>query len=72
MSRPTQSWVLLISSLRGCPLNPDYATAHYYLGLVFIEQRNKVGAQEEYRVLQRLDPAKAQQLFNAAPQNMRN
>jgi hypothetical protein len=46
--------------------------AHYYLGLVFIEQRNKVGAQEQYRILQRLDPKKAQQLFDAAPPNMKN
>jgi len=34
--------------------------------------RAKAGAQGEYRVLQRLDPAKAKQLFNAAPPNMRN
>ena len=53
-------------------LKNDYATAHYYLGLVYIQQKNKVGAQAEYRILQQLDPAKAQQLFNAAPPNMRN
>ena len=53
-------------------LKGDYATAHYYLGLVHIAQRNKVGAQQEYVILQRLDRDLAQKLFNAAPPNMRN
>lgn len=53
-------------------LKGDYALAHYYLGLVFIQQGNKAGAQTQYGVLRRLDPARAQQLYNAAPPNMRN
>jgi len=53
-------------------LKPEYATAHLYAGLVFIEQRNKQGAQEQYLILKRLDPAKAQQLYDAAPPNIRN
>ena len=53
-------------------LKGDYATAHYYLGLVYIEQRNKAGAQAEYSILQRLDRGLAQKLFDAAPPNMRN
>jgi tetratricopeptide (TPR) repeat protein len=53
-------------------LNGDYATAHYYLGLLHIEQRNKAGAQAEFVILQRLDQALAQKLFDAAPPNMRN
>jgi hypothetical protein len=48
------------------------ATAHLYLGLVFIEQRNKPAAQQQYAILKQLDPAKAQQLFDAAPPSMRN
>jgi tetratricopeptide (TPR) repeat protein len=53
-------------------LKNDYSTAHLYLGLVHIEQRNRVGLQAEYQILKRLDPAQAQQLFDAAPPNMRN
>lgn len=53
-------------------LKNDYSTAHLYLGFVHIEQRNRVGLQTEYQILKRLDPAQAQQLFDAAPPNMRN
>ena len=53
-------------------LKNDYSTAHLYLGFVYIEQKNKAGAQAEYQILKRLDPAQAQQLFDAAPPNMRN
>jgi Tfp pilus assembly protein PilF len=53
-------------------LKNDYATAHLYLGFVYIEQKNKPGAQSEYTILRRLDPAKAQQLYDAAPASMRN
>ena len=53
-------------------LKGDYATAHYYMGLVHIAQRNKQGAQAEYVILQRLDQKLAQKLFDAAPPNMRN
>jgi tetratricopeptide (TPR) repeat protein len=53
-------------------LKSDYATAHYYMGLVHIAQKNRQGAQAEYAILQRLDKALAQKLFDAAPANMRN
>ncbi len=53
-------------------LKNDYSTAHLYLGFVYIEQKNKAGAQAEYQILKRLDPAQAQQLFDAAPPNIRN
>ncbi len=53
-------------------LKSDYATAHYYMGLVHVAQKNKQGAQAEYAILQRLDKALAQKLFDAAPPNMRN
>ncbi len=53
-------------------LKGDYPLAHYYLGLVFIQQGNKAGAQTQYGILQRLDPEMAQRLYNAAPPGMRN
>ena len=53
-------------------LKNDHAAAHLYLGYVYIEQKNKAGAQSEYAVLKRLDPEKAQQLYDAAPASMRN
>ena len=62
-----------VESLRtAIRLKGDYAQAHYYMGLVHIAQKNKVGAQSEYAILQRLDPKLAQKLFDAAPPNMRN
>lgn len=48
-------------------LKDAYALAHYYLGLAFIGQRNRNGALEQYRILQRLDPEKAKQLYDRAP-----
>jgi Flp pilus assembly protein TadD len=53
-------------------LNRDHATAHLYLGYVYIEQKNKQGALAEYAILRRLDPAKAQKLYDAAPASMKN
>ena len=62
-----------IESLRtAIQLKRDHATAHLYLGFVFIEQKNKQGAQSQYAILKQLDPAKAQQLYDAAPPSMRN
>src|SRR5262249_10830949 len=49
----------------------DYALPHYYAGLVFIQQNNKVGAQEQYVILTRLDQSLAKKLAEAAPPNMR-
>jgi hypothetical protein len=53
-------------------LKRDHVTAHLYLGYVFIEQKNKQGAQAQYTILKQLDPASAQKLFDAAPASMRN
>ena len=52
-------------------LKNEYALPHYYAGLVFIQQNNKVAAQEQYRILTRLDQALAKKLFDAAPPSMR-
>jgi tetratricopeptide (TPR) repeat protein len=53
-------------------LKNNHATAHLYLGFVYIEQKNKQGAVSEYTILKTLDPAKAQQLFDAAPPGFKN
>jgi tetratricopeptide (TPR) repeat protein len=42
----------------------DYASAHYNLGMSFIALRNRPGALEQYRILQRIDSARATKLFN--------
>jgi len=42
----------------------DYASAHYNLGMSFIALRNRNAALEQYRILQRVDPARATKLFN--------
>jgi Flp pilus assembly protein TadD len=42
----------------------DYASAHYNLGMSFIAMRNRNGALEQYRILQRIDAARATKLFN--------
>ena len=53
-------------------LRNEDATAHLYLGYVFIEARNKPGVLNEYRILRQLDATKAQKLYDAAPANLRN
>ena len=42
----------------------NYASAHYYLGLSYIAMNNRNGALEQYRILQRIDNARASKLFN--------
>jgi len=42
----------------------DYASAHYNLGMSFLAMNNKNGALQQYRVLQRIDGARATKLFN--------
>jgi hypothetical protein len=42
----------------------DYASAHYNLGMSFVALRNRQGALQQYRILQRIDNARATKLFN--------
>jgi tetratricopeptide (TPR) repeat protein len=42
----------------------DYASAHYNLGVAYIAMRNRNAALEQYRILQRIDAARATKLFN--------
>ena len=44
-------------------LKPGYASAHYNLGLAFVALNNRNAALEQYRILQRLDNARATKLF---------
>jgi tetratricopeptide (TPR) repeat protein len=41
-----------------------YASAHYNLGVSYVALRNRNAALEQYRILQRLDTARATKLFN--------
>jgi hypothetical protein len=43
---------------------PGYASAHYHLGLSFIALKNRNAALEQYRILQRIDNARATKLFD--------
>jgi tetratricopeptide (TPR) repeat protein len=42
----------------------DYASAHYNLGMSYLALNNRNGALEQYRILQRIDSARATKLFN--------
>jgi tetratricopeptide (TPR) repeat protein len=42
----------------------NYASAHYNLGMSFLALNNRNGALEQYRILQRIDSARATKLFN--------
>jgi hypothetical protein len=42
----------------------DYASAHYNLGMSFLAVNNRQAALQQYRILQRIDSARATKLFN--------
>jgi len=42
----------------------DYASAHYNLGMSFLAVNNRNAALQQYRILQRIDNARATKLFN--------
>jgi tetratricopeptide (TPR) repeat protein len=45
-------------------INPDFAEAHYNLGMSYLILNNKSGASYEYNILINLDPHSANKLFN--------
>ena len=51
-------------NLESATLNPADASAHYNLAISYIALRNKNAALDQYRILQRIDPARATKLFN--------
>ena len=42
----------------------NYSSAHFNLGMSFIALNNRNAALEQYRILQRIDAARATKLFN--------
>jgi len=46
-------------------LAPNDAVGHYGLGLLYVQKRDLGYAEDEYRILQKLDPALAQRLYRA-------
>jgi len=46
-------------------LKPDFADAHYNLGIIFLFLHNKGSALEEYKILKDLNQDKGDELFNA-------
>ena len=45
-------------------INPDYADAHWMLGIVYNSTGDRGNALEEYKILMKLDKEKANTLFN--------
>ena len=43
---------------------PDYASAHYNLGMALLQTGDKAAALDEYKILKALDKQSANQLFN--------
>ena len=46
-------------------IDPDYAWAHYNLGLTYLKTGNKDGAQKQYEILKDLDRDSADKLLKA-------
>jgi len=45
-------------------IKPDYAKAHYNLGIIYLVLNDRGSALEQYKILKTLDPEMANQLFN--------
>ncbi len=45
-------------------IDPDYALAHYNLGIVYILLKDRGSAMEQYKILKKLDTERANRLFN--------
>lgn len=45
-------------------LKPDFAEAHYYLGVVYLKVDDRSNALEEYNILKNLNKELANELFN--------
>jgi len=45
-------------------IQPDYTFAHYSLGMMYLVQRDKNAALDEYKILKDLDQEIADQLFD--------
>jgi Flp pilus assembly protein TadD len=45
-------------------IKPDFAKAHYNLGIAYLLKGDKGSALEEYKILKTLDAEKANELFN--------
>ena len=43
---------------------PDYAEAHYGLGVVYVAIKDRDSALEQYKILKKLDTELANELFN--------
>ena len=45
-------------------IKPDFVLAHFFLGLMYLDVRDRNRALEEYRILKDLDPDYANDLLN--------
>ena len=44
-------------------VDPDFALAHYNMGIIYLTNGDKGAALEEYKILKELDPNMAEMLF---------
>ena len=49
---------------RAIRIDPDFAFAHYNLGVALLQSGDKAAALDEYKILKNLDQQGANQLFN--------
>jgi tetratricopeptide (TPR) repeat protein len=45
-------------------IDPDFASAHYNLGMALLKTGDKAAALDEYKILKDIDKQSADQLFN--------
>ena len=44
-------------------VDPDFAPAHYNMGIIYLNTGDKAAALEEYKILKELNPEMAEMLF---------
>jgi tetratricopeptide (TPR) repeat protein len=45
-------------------IDPDFASAHYNLGMALLQTGDKAAALDQYKILKNIDKQSADQLFN--------
>jgi tetratricopeptide (TPR) repeat protein len=64
MAEHRYSLRVLYAYKRAIRIDPDFASAHYNLGVALLRTGDKAAALDEYKILKALDKPSADQLFN--------
>ena len=65
--RKRKTWDIDTNELayrKAIQIKPDFVLAHFFLGLMYLDVKDKNGTLEEYKILKDLDPDDANGLSN--------